>query len=452
MTVSQHLTQRSGSTLPQMTAPAMSTVEALAGATLAERLRALRLSRGMSQAELGGDRLTKAFISHVESGRSRLSPESARYLAERLGVPVSVLDPDPPVAGNRIAILRATEAAIRAGQAERATRLLEELAEYLHTPAALAEYHRLRGELHLLRNEPDAAVDAGLAAIDALPPGDASEGAARAHLLLGKAHHDAGRLAASLQYLDRGADLASRGLAPAALLAHLHRDRGNVHLKLADPHRALEAYGLARAAAENAEDLEQLAIAEMGLGVAARHRGDAATSIGHAERAIALLERLEMRRLSVQLLTNIGHAHADRGDVVEARDYQLRAITACRAIGERRTEGYALERLSALELGGGDPVAALEHAREAEAAAVEVGDPDLSALAILGAAEAAEATGDRAAADAHLGRARRLTGPITVMVRRVVLLRTGEMLRARADHAGASRAFEEAARLGMPSA
>ncbi|HET9050129.1 MAG TPA: tetratricopeptide repeat protein, partial [Candidatus Dormibacteraeota bacterium] len=353
---------------------------------------------------------------------------------------------------NRIALLRATEAAIRAGQVDRATRMLDELAEFLHTPTALAEYHRLHGELHLLRGEPDKSVDAGLAAIDALPPGDASEAAARAHLLLGKAHHDAGRLAASLQYLDRGADLAARGVAPAALLAHLHRDRGNVHLKLGDPDRALDAYEQARRAAEDAEDLEQLAIAEMGLGVAARQRGDAASSIGHAERAIALLERLEMRRLSVQLLTNIGHAHADRGETSEARAYQLRAIEASRAIGERRTEGYALERLSALEVAEGQAAAALGHAREAEAAATEVGDSDLEALAIVVEAEAAEAAGDRAGANAHLDRARAVMPAATVMVRRAILLRHGELHRSRGDHAHASRSFEEAARLGMPAA
>ena len=433
-------------------APAVSTVEALSGGTLAERVRSLRLARGMSQAELGGDRLTKAFISHVESGRSRLSPESARYLAERLGVPVSVLDPDPPVAGNRVALLRATEAAIRAEQPERARALLGELAEYLHTPAALAEYHRLWGELHLLNGAPDAAVDAGLAAIDALPAGDATEAAARAHLLLGRAHFAAGRFAASLQYLDRGAELASRGIAPAALLAHLHRDRGNVHLELGDPARALEAYELARTAAENAEDLEQLAIAEMGLGVAARQRGDAAASIGHAERAIALLERLEMRRLTVHLLHNIGHAYGDTGEVTLARSFQERAITAARAIGDRRTEGYSLERLASLELAGGDTSAARRRAGEAIIAAHEIGDVGLEALAVMVQAEADEATGDRGQVDHGIEQVRALAAQALGKERRNVLLRIGELLGRRGDHAGASKAFEEAARLGLHSA
>jgi transcriptional regulator with XRE-family HTH domain len=429
--------------------PNVSTVEALSGSTLAERVRALRLARGMSQAELGGDRLTKAFISHVESGRSRLSPESSRYLAERLGVPVSVLDPDPPVAGNRVALLRATEAAIRGGQQERAGRLLDELAEYLHTPAALGEYHRLRGELHLLAGDTDSAVDSGLAAIDALPPGDASEVAARAHLLLGRAHQDAGRLAAALQYFSRGADLAARGVAPAAVLAHLHRDRGNTHLRLGDPHRALEAYMQAKAAAEDAEDLEQLAIAEMGLGVAARQRGDAASSISHAERAIALLERLEMRQLSVQLLHNIGHAHADRGETAEAREFQERAITAARAIRDRKTEGYSLERLAALELDSGDASAALARAREAAAAAQDIADVGLQALAAMVEAEAVEANGDRDAADRCVKRARQLAVDANAMERRMVLMRTGELLRSRGDHSGSADAFEEAARVGL---
>lgn len=446
------LADRSDAAHTEHGAPAVSTVEALASGSLAERVRALRLARGMSQAELGGGRLTKAFISHVESGRSRLSPESARYLAERLGVPVSVLDPDPPVAGNRVALLRATEAAIRAGQAERARDLLDELAEYLHAPAALAEFHRLHGEVHMLSGEHDAAVDAGLAAIDTLPTGDASEVACRAHLLVARAHEGAERFAASLQYLDRGVELASRGVAPPAVLAHLHRDRGNVHMKLGDPRRGLEAYQLARTAAEDAEDLEQLAIAEMGLGVAARQRGDAAASIGHAERAIALFERLEMRKLSVQLIHNIGHALADRGLTAEARDYQVKAIAATRAIGDRRTEGYAHERLAALDLGDGNAEAALRGADEALAAARDVDDIGLEALALMVKAEAAEETGHRDEADALIETARAVAARGLGMERRNVLLRTGELLRARGDHAGSSQAFEEAARLGHGAA
>lgn len=49
-------------------------------------LRESRRSRKMSQAELGGDRYSGSYISHLESGRRSPTPEVIEFLARRLGV------------------------------------------------------------------------------------------------------------------------------------------------------------------------------------------------------------------------------------------------------------------------------------------------------------------------------------------------------------------------------
>ncbi|MGC3956322.1 MAG: helix-turn-helix transcriptional regulator [Propionicimonas sp.] len=51
-----------------------------------ELLRRERRSRKMSQVELGGDRYTGSYISHLESGRRTPTPEVIDFLARRLGV------------------------------------------------------------------------------------------------------------------------------------------------------------------------------------------------------------------------------------------------------------------------------------------------------------------------------------------------------------------------------
>lgn len=56
-----------------------------------ERLRRLRLQRGWTQEELAGDDFTKAFISHIERGRTRVSLRAASILAGRLGADVGEL-------------------------------------------------------------------------------------------------------------------------------------------------------------------------------------------------------------------------------------------------------------------------------------------------------------------------------------------------------------------------
>lgn len=49
-------------------------------------LRQARKQRGLSQAELGGDRYSGSYISHLESGRRMASPEVIEFLTRRLGV------------------------------------------------------------------------------------------------------------------------------------------------------------------------------------------------------------------------------------------------------------------------------------------------------------------------------------------------------------------------------
>ena len=63
----------------------MGTVETAPTPGLGERVRSARRERGMSQAQLAGEQLTKGFISQVESGLVRPSVRSLQILATRLG-------------------------------------------------------------------------------------------------------------------------------------------------------------------------------------------------------------------------------------------------------------------------------------------------------------------------------------------------------------------------------
>ena len=54
-------------------------------ADLGRRIRAARIARGMSQAELGRP-LTRAYVSQVESGQTLPSLPALLHLASRLGV------------------------------------------------------------------------------------------------------------------------------------------------------------------------------------------------------------------------------------------------------------------------------------------------------------------------------------------------------------------------------
>src|SRR5919109_5469707 len=57
-----------------------------AGLRLGERLRQLRVAAGMTQTDLAGDRFSKEYVSQIERGKTRPTPETIQWLADRLGV------------------------------------------------------------------------------------------------------------------------------------------------------------------------------------------------------------------------------------------------------------------------------------------------------------------------------------------------------------------------------
>src|SRR3954454_18753548 len=63
-----------------------------AGNRVGERLRQLRVAAGLTQTDLAGDRFSKEYVSQIERGKTRPTPQTLGWIAERLGVDVSYLE------------------------------------------------------------------------------------------------------------------------------------------------------------------------------------------------------------------------------------------------------------------------------------------------------------------------------------------------------------------------
>src|SRR5436309_13552141 len=67
-------------------------VPSLADADLGERLRRLRREAGMTQSEVADGRFSKEYVSQIERGKTRPTPETLGWLAERLNVDPALLE------------------------------------------------------------------------------------------------------------------------------------------------------------------------------------------------------------------------------------------------------------------------------------------------------------------------------------------------------------------------
>src|SRR5919108_194937 len=59
---------------------------------LGERVRQLRAARGLTQTGLAGGRFSKEYVSQIERGKTRPTPETLAWLAGRLGVDTEFLE------------------------------------------------------------------------------------------------------------------------------------------------------------------------------------------------------------------------------------------------------------------------------------------------------------------------------------------------------------------------
>src|SRR6185295_12855707 len=102
---------------------------------LGTRLRQLRVAAGLTQSDLAGDRFSKEYVSQIERGKTRPTPQTLGWIAERLGVDASYLETGQSwdeYAEVEAAVMRA-EAAVEGHQYDEA---LEALAALQFSPEA----------------------------------------------------------------------------------------------------------------------------------------------------------------------------------------------------------------------------------------------------------------------------------------------------------------------------
>src|SRR5213595_3904251 len=102
---------------------------------LGTRLRQLRVAAGLTQSDLAGERFSKEYVSQIERGKTRPTPQTLGWIAERLGVDSSYLETGQTwdeYAEVEAAVMRA-EAAVEGQHYDDA---LEALEGVTHSPEA----------------------------------------------------------------------------------------------------------------------------------------------------------------------------------------------------------------------------------------------------------------------------------------------------------------------------
>jgi tetratricopeptide (TPR) repeat protein len=336
------------------------------------RVRALRVAAGLTQAELGGSRFSKEYVSQVELGKTRPSQAALAWFAERMGVD------RPAVEGEGGAAARAAcEAAVARAEASiEAHRHADALADLdgARHSAERSEDDRLRlrhamargWALHHLGRLDDAvaALADARAAAERLAGGELDHAAVLYRLAV--VRFKMGSHATAVALLDESLRLAEASGRPSdALRARIFNVRAKIRRRQKDFTAASEDVQQALELAHALNDDRVLAETYLDASLVAERRHEYPLAREYAERSRALFERVADQEYVGKLLNNLGQLRAITGKPAEAVPLLREAFRIAVEQDNRVDAAFAASSLASARLHAGDAAGAVESANRA---------------------------------------------------------------------------------------
>jgi tetratricopeptide (TPR) repeat protein len=325
-----------------------------AGSRLGDRVRSLRVSAGLTQVELAGDRFSKEYISQIERGKTRPTAATIAWLAERLGVDPAFIDAGVS-SDERAKVEAALTRAEALSQGHRYEEAIDAFREVrpsvLGTGASTLELRSLVGEAWALQQsgDVDGAVDLLQHAREIAERPEFSE-VDRADVLfrLGACRWSLSSISTAVALFDEALELAERSGLPCDLL------RADILGWRSRCHRRQRDYVAAR------EDVE---------------------------RALELAQGLGDRRAIANTYFQASLTAQRQGHYILSRTYAQRARELYQELNDERNVGRLLLMLGGLTLLLGDEDHAVEHLQASYSRAVETDSPADAAQALAGLAK-----------------------------------------------------------------
>ena len=345
---------------------------AQAGLRLGERLRQLRVAAGLTQTELAGDRFSKEYVSQIERGKTRPTPETIQWLAGQLGVDAGFL-------ANGVS-------ADERGRVDAALARADALLEARRNDEALAEFERVRSavlatglpelEVRALSGEATVRMRRGevreaitlLERARALTESNTFSDVERGGVLfrLGVARFKLNSVQTAIGLFDEALKVAERSDIPSDQLrsnilawrSRCYRRRRDLEAAREDVERALEL-------AESLNDTRTAADVYFQASIVADREGHWVLARSYAERAKAAYEELADRGNLGRLLNNLGGINFLLGHPEEALAFLKDAVRIALEVGNDAEAAHAVNGIAQVHLRTGNVGLAEEQARYA---------------------------------------------------------------------------------------
>jgi tetratricopeptide (TPR) repeat protein len=343
-----------------------------AGSRLGERVRALRVSAGLTQSELAGERFSKEYISQIERGKTRPTEATIAWLAEQLGVDPALLSSGVSTEERTKveAMLARAEALSEAHKYEEASEAFREARPSVErTGASALELRALAGEAWALQ-ESGGVREAIELLQQARGIGERAEFSAvdRADVLfrLAVCRYKLSSTSTAIALFDQALELAdSSGLPCDLLRSDILQRRSRCHRRLRDYVAARDDVERALELAQDLGDRAAIANAYFQASLVSQRQGHYVLSRSYAQRAKELYQQLNDERNVGRLLLMLGGLTLLLGDEEHAVEHLKASYSRALDTDSPADAAQALEGIARVHLNRGEYDQADELARKA---------------------------------------------------------------------------------------
>jgi tetratricopeptide (TPR) repeat protein len=339
---------------------------------LGERVRQLRVAAGMTQTDLAGDRFSKEYVSQIERGKTRPTPETIAWLANQLGVDAGYLANGVSVdeRGRLEANLARAEALIEAHRYEEAVAEYESVAPAVAATASTElEVRTLSGEAwaRMQQGEVKAGIELLIRARTLTEASNFSD-VDRADVLyrLAVCRYKLSSISTALALFNEAYALAERSDLPCDVLrSNILAYRSRCYRRQRDLQAAQEDVERALELAESLDDRQTMANVCLQASLVAERQGHWVLARTYAERAKAYFEDLNDGRNVAGLLNNLGGLNLMLGKPEEAIEYLKSSYSVALDSDSMAEAAHATGSLAAVHLELNDYEQAERFARQA---------------------------------------------------------------------------------------
>jgi tetratricopeptide (TPR) repeat protein len=331
-------------------------------ATLGQKIRELRIRKGLTQSDLSAGLVTPSMISQIESDKANPSHNLLAAIAEKLDTPIEYFLTDTETQMEKVSVYKIAKALMANGEYVKALPLLKDLEENPspHVSSIDVAYDLADCLLHLGQfaeaNERfESVLDSAMARNDNT-----------VSLLvlnqLGEIAFQEKNYPIAIHYWKKAHEIIKKGQ-PAELYLHakIVQNLGSVYYKLGEYSEALEYYQESNQLLEGSQHFKQIGDIYLQLSFTYRDVGEFEKAAEYSQYALSIFQSLNNIKLTIDVKAKYGIVKGETGQINEAIEVLQSCMNEYREVGFEVEVGQLHSSLARILVQGQEYDRAYEH-------------------------------------------------------------------------------------------